>query len=706
MNIFVKRSLFIFLLWGNLGLHQVAGNTIDSLFQVLETTPRDTNRVKDIFNLCWQLHRTDIDKVLILANEGLALSEELNYKKGVGNSYSYLSWSYMAKGNYEKSLELAYKSAEIAEEIGDEELYSSSYNDIAGIYSETGKPEEALKIWQEIIDLDKKKGKGTYGGQAMTYLNMAVLLVDNNNNKEARKYFMNAMEAAQDTDQKMVKSAVHVEVAQMYADEGNVAEAESNFLKALEIAEPEDDLWVLAFSTLGLSKINLIKGNKELALAQARNAVQLTEQIGDVSATITAKGDLAKMLRRVGQYEEALQLGFLIAKIAEKNRLVQEQMKAYSELSLTYKELKNYEQAFIFSERFHVLQDSTASIEKSKNLLELEKKYHSELKETENQVLKLRQQEQNLQLKQKSYLNKSLFFILFLLGAVCFMIYKNYCAKITAHQFLEEKVKERTEELRLVNNNLQKSNTELERFAHIASHDLREPLRNISGFAGLLRRELTPEEGSKIEEYLSFITDNTVQLNILIQDILIYSKLNQEKIQEQAIFFDPCVIIDNISKDLSRSFDKKRVKIFVKGEFPKLLSSNKQVYFLFKNLIDNGVKYNKNPFPRIDISCEEKGDNYEFSVRDNGIGISPEFTSKIFEMFTRLHNRKHFKGTGLGLSLCQKIVENHGGTIRVESTKEKGSNFIFTWPKALTSVNNKPNKKEEGNAFVLSSLSS
>lgn len=703
MNIFLKRFLLLFLVIGAVGISDATANATDSLFQVIKTSPQDTNRVNDLVELCWLLHRTDIDEMLDLANESLNLSKELDFKTGVGNSYKYISWAYISKSEFDKALKFAYKAAEVAEEIGNDKLYNSAYNDIARIYSEMGKSDEALKIWQNLIDIDEKKSNPNPGDQSVNYLNVAILLVNNHNNKEARKYFMRALEIAKDADQSMIKSAVHMEIAEMYIDEGNMDEAENNFSTALKISEPGGDLWVSAFSTLGLSKINLIKGNKEFALMQARDALQLAEQIGDVRALVSIKNELAKVLRKMGRYNEALQLGFEVINTPEGEVSDFDKIDLYSEMSQSYKEIGNYKQAYVYSKKHHALQDSISAIEKAQNVLEIEKKYQSELKETENKALKTQQVEQEILLTQKNYLNNALFFILFLLGAVSFMIYKNNRAKICAQVILEEKVKERTEELRLSNKKLQKSNVELERFAHIASHDLREPLRNISGFAGLLRKELNPESGSNTEEYLDFITNNTLQLNILIQDILVYSKLNQEKIQERTTSFNPNLIIDNISKKLSESIRKKKVKIFVKGQLPMLNSTGQQVYFLFKNLIENGIKYNKSDFPRIDILCLDKGENYEFLIRDNGIGISPEFTVKIFEMFTRLHNREKFEGTGLGLSFCQKIVENHGGKIWVESIEGKGSSFIFTWPKALTTVESKMPKvsTKETNTFIL-----
>ena len=680
MNILAKKILLTLFVIGLFCPKVSAASELDSLYQVLSVAQEDTAKVSTLLLVCWQLHRTNITETKEFANKSLELSEKLNYQRGIGESYSYLSWVYFSNGDNETALKYSYKTVIIGEKTNDPSLLNIAYNDIAMIYSETGRSEEALAIWQKSIALNLKANR--VENIPITYVNMAGLLEENNNIKDARKYYMLALEASKEATNSMVISSVHLAVAEMYEKEGNIDAAEENYSKALSIAQEDGDLETSAFSLLGMSSINAKKGKKEKSQQLAQTALSLAEAIGDVYSTIIAYSKLAKIQRISKDYKNSLNSSIKVIKIAEKHNITLERIEAYKDISKTYSEIENYEQAFRFSEKYHALQDSTLSEEKATNILALEKKYQSDLKEKENTVLKLQQEEQNLQIKQKNTLNKSLFSILFLLGIVGFLAYRRYKDKHSAHELLGEKVNERTEELRLMNKNLEKSNKELERFAYIASHDLREPLRNISGFAGLLKKELNPQEGSNINEYLSFITENTSQLNTLIQDILTYSKVSQEG--EELISVNPNLIISDINKSLAHSIKQKKVKIFVKSNLPILRSSGQQVYFLFKNLIENGIKYNNSTFPRIDIVCNDIGDKYEFLVKDNGIGIDPEYSAKVFEMFTRLHDRRKFKGTGLGLSFCRKIVENHGGTINVNSEKDKGSSFTFTWSKDFT----------------------
>jgi signal transduction histidine kinase len=677
MNIVFKIILLTLFSIGCYYPKLTATSELDSLYQVLNVTQQDTAKVNTLLKFCWKLHRTDIAKTEEFANRSLMLSEKLAYKKGKGKSYSYISWVHFSNGDNDLALEYSQKALIIGEQINDRDLMAMAYNDIAMIYSEIGRADEALAIWQKSINLDTEAGDAD--NIPATYLNMANLLTKNDNHQEARKYFLKALEVSKTSKNTMIISAVHLGIAEMYEEEKNYDKASDNYEKALKLAKKDEDKEIIAFATLGLSYINAERGNKEMALQQAEAAVKLTETIGDVYSATISNGKLAVIQRKLKEYEKSLETSHKVIRLSKENNMITIAIEAYKDISETYTEIQDYKQAYFFSQKYHSLRDSTFSEQKAKNILNLEKKYQSDLKEKENTVLKLQQQEQELQIQQNNRFNKTLLFVLFLISIVGFLSYRRYIDKISAHKLLEEKVNERTEELRLMNKNLETSNKELERFAYIASHDLREPLRNISGFAGLLKRELKPEAGSNINEYLSFITNNTSQLNTLIQDILTYSKVN--KANEVLYDVDPNTIVKDINKSLAHSIKEKKVKIFIKGNLPVLKSNGQQVYFLFKNLIENGIKYNNSEFPRIDIICHDIGDKYEFLVKDNGIGIDPEYSSKVFEMFTRLHDRKQFTGTGLGLSLCRKIVENHGGTIKVNSEKDKGSSFVFTWCK-------------------------
>lgn len=235
-----------------------------------------------------------------------------------------------------------------------------------------------------------------------------------------------------------------------------------------------------------------------------------------------------------------------------------------------------------------------------------------------------------------------------------------------------------TEELNHKNIELEKTNNDLQAFAYIASHDLKEPLRTINGYTELISLKLKKEgllSDPKIDKYTNYISSATKRLQALINDLLVYSKLGQNTIKFEEVNTQNVV---NSAKDLLEAMiEEKNAEIKVQNQLPIVSGSEGQLSRVFQNLISNSIKYCKEK-PVIIISCDDLGDSYKFIVEDNGIGIAEEYQEQIFKLFSRLHSIDEFSGTGLGLSICKKIIEAHGGKIWVESEPGKGSKFIFT----------------------------
>lgn len=223
------------------------------------------------------------------------------------------------------------------------------------------------------------------------------------------------------------------------------------------------------------------------------------------------------------------------------------------------------------------------------------------------------------------------------------------------------------------------SNQELERFAYIASHDLKTPLNNIISFSLLLKKELKDIVNPKVHQYFGFIQDGSVKMNQLIKDVLEYSKLSATVVDEELI--DLNELVNEIKISISEYINERNAIIKVNNTLPTIKSNHAKMYLLFKNLIENGIKYNESFIPTVEIDVKKEAEYYLFIIADNGIGINEEFHASIFNMFSRLHNSSQYEGTGLGLSLSKKIVEGLSGSIYVESEtssilKNRGTKFI------------------------------
>ncbi len=225
---------------------------------------------------------------------------------------------------------------------------------------------------------------------------------------------------------------------------------------------------------------------------------------------------------------------------------------------------------------------------------------------------------------------------------------------------------------------LQVSNTELERFAYVASHDLQEPLRMVSSFLHLLERKLEGKLDETNKQYIDFAVDGAERMKKLIQDLLQYSRVGTSR--ESITAVDCNEVMETVRSVLALSIYETKATLQV-NDLPVIKAVHPQMVQLFQNLVGNALKYKGEEPPVIEVGCIAKGNRWEFYVKDNGIGIDPRFFDKIFIIFQRLHNKTEYSGTGIGLSICKKIVEKHGGEIRVASEPGKGSIFYFTLPK-------------------------
>ncbi len=238
--------------------------------------------------------------------------------------------------------------------------------------------------------------------------------------------------------------------------------------------------------------------------------------------------------------------------------------------------------------------------------------------------------------------------------------------------------KEAEAALREAHEELKRSNSELEQFAYVASHDLQEPLRMVSSYTQLLGRRYADKFDPDAKEFMAYIVDGAARMKQLIEDLLAYSRVGTKGKD-----FKPV----EVEKPLRRAIGNLKAAIEESGAsvtydpMPSVPADEMQLAQLFQNLMGNALKFRSASVPRIHVGIKDLGDVYEFEVRDNGIGIEPQYFERIFMVFQRLHNKGEYPGTGIGLAICKKVVERHGGHIRVESKLGEGSAFIFALPK-------------------------
>ncbi|GGL87153.1 hypothetical protein GCM10010840_26310 [Deinococcus aerolatus] len=235
---------------------------------------------------------------------------------------------------------------------------------------------------------------------------------------------------------------------------------------------------------------------------------------------------------------------------------------------------------------------------------------------------------------------------------------------------------EQAGELQQRTRELERSNAELEQFAHVASHDLQVPIRAVTSFAGIIKRRYQAELDTRGQLYLQQIIDNGEHMKRLVDDLLTLSSVGTRQREHQQVQVE--TVVDAVVSRLQVENLEARI---TRTALPAVQADPQQLDQLFQNLISNALKYRRDEvIPQVRVSAGRDGPMWRFAVADNGIGIEAAYFERIFEIFQRLHGRETFEGTGIGLAVCKKIVERHGGHLWLESTPGQGTTFFFTIP--------------------------
>ncbi len=645
---------------------------ISVLLKKLGPENTDSIRIKALADIGLRYLQLDLDSAYYYQQELSKFATEIKSQKGIALSLN-LKVGYLAhKRKLSEALEINREAWSIAEPLDDNDLKSLIYNSEGMVYHSMNDSPRCIAAMIKALEY-AKKGKDKHrvpiiiGNLGFTHLQ--------NNNLELASHYLEEAKSYADTMQNIrVKSFLIRNLGLLNSQKGLHDEAEKYLLEAKELSHKSNDRFNEAYSFLCLGQLYVDQKKYTTANKNFEKALNLFQKLGNVEHQTETYISIIKTHNATGNYDETIKQALEVSSLISSNKSTDIKAQYYEELAHAYSKKGEYKKAYSFHKKYKNWADSVYTIQKANKTLELESKHQLEKKELIIKQLNI--EKESIEKERKLILLISILSLAFIIISGLYL-WTNFRANKNRSAELEKEVNKRTTELKNSNKKLLASNNELERFAYITSHDLKEPLRNIHGFSDLAQRAANTNDKNQLNNSLQFIKSNAAQMNSLIEDVLNYSKI---KMHQEYEINDLNSVIQKVNESLRYLYQEKKPIINI-SKLPKLKGSQFQFFQLFKNLIENGIKYNKSEQIIIHINAEEKDDKHLIRVKDNGIGIAAKYHEQVFTMFKRLHSKSEYRGTGLGLATVKKIAENLNGDILIKSDIGQGSEFIISIPK-------------------------
>ena len=537
---------------------------------------------------------------------------------------------------------------------------------LLGVYYESqGISTQALNYYMEA--LHTFKGLGEEQLIANTYANLAILYEHSHDYAKTLDYRIKTRrisEGLKDTFQ--LASDIH-NIAHTYGLMNQDSLAFITYEEAREMAQVSKDTLLVAHISSGKGDLESRKDQHEVALDLHLKAFRIFQGAGDILNMGRESIAISESCLKLGKMTEAEQWANESLEYVSAANQLDLKVRSYSLLTEIALSRGDYQEAFAAQAYWIQLRDSLSSYKKRQELTAASQSFSFQQQASENRMLRMQRY--------------SLLIGLGLLLAITTLLFLLNRQRKRYNETLEKTVEERTELLRKKHGELKKMHAEVEHFVYIISHDLKQPIATISGYVGMLSKKYGQQLDEKGRSYLNYIKNSTAWSKRLLDELLNYSRIGRGgEVSE----IDSGEMIRDILNDFQQEIIQTKAFIQLEGDFPTLKGVHSDYHLVFEHIIANALKFRRKEVPlSINLRVEDKGTEWEFAIEDNGIGIQEEYIDRIFTIFQRLHHKDEYAGTGYGLAACKKIMEVYGGTIRVESTYQKGSTFFVDFPKEL-----------------------
>lgn len=652
---------------------------IDSLKLVYQQSSNAIEQTDALNDISFAFYRYSPDSILFYANKALAIAQKAKYNKGLIQADLRTAVGMSKKGMSQDSVvNLFIRVAKKAKEIKAYNEEVSAWNNAGLVMMYEAKYNKAIYYLLQAAHLFEEHDLAPSRLQGIILGNLGLAHNNINDHNKALIYLEKALKLAQEIDEPFIPSIYIDILAQVKHQLNRTDEAINDILDVMPLQKQIGDYSSLAKSLLTLSQLSLDQGEIEQAYLYVNQAANIAKERSFFRIHTGTLVALAEILYAKGDAEQAIVYALeslnSLQPDAANDRL---KLKVTDVLAKSYHQQNKLDLAYQYTQEHKLILEKTKDSEITLLATRLENEF-----ENEKKALLIQQLEKEKQAQKKTQfilVGISISLIILLILLIRAMQQKN-----TATQILSEK----NTELSLAENNLNKknkelqqyidSNLQLENFAHIASHDLRQPMRNIVSFSQLLNTSARAKLNQAELDYLDYINKSVRRIEGLTNGLLAYSKIRNEATVFDVINMDN--IVNQAWQDLGLLVKEENASL-VKDHFPVNIKADaNRIYQLLLNLFSNAIRYCKTSEPpNIHFFGYEEEEVFHFCVCDNGIGIDAQFHEQIFILFETLEIKtEKANSTGVGLAICKKIIEDHGGEIWLESNDRQGSRFHFT----------------------------
>ena len=578
--------------------------------------------------------KNEFEKAIAIANECEHYLKQVEAPLLKADVYNLLCKIHVKRQDYNQTLIYSEEALEISKNYQDAEKELTALNNLAIYYGFKLDYRSAIELLFDSIE--KSKAIGFDRQTAQNLVNIGTIYAQLFNYKDAILKYETVLEQYDKVLEDTHKAILYNNIGTIYLIKKNNTDAEKYFQKSLALAEQIGYQEMIALSLAHLSRVRFEEGDFQISEDFANRSFDLSKRLGMVNSKSINLVNFGNISYHKGDFEKAVEYlkeGIEVSKVLKDER---SEIDAYLLLSKFYEDNGDFPQAFKYQKLYAEQQTGYLLKQRNSQILDQEIRFATKEKQTQINRLQKENQLQSLLLKKQ-------------------------------------------EELKHKNTQLTQANDELRQFASVTSHDLKEPLRMIKSYTQLIERKLRDQADDETKEYFDFVTDGATRMHQLLDDLLRYAIIGRDDQKLKPIALNDTV---EICKSNLRLLLEDTKTVLEYNNLPTVQGIPSLLAQLFQNLISNAIKFRKKEVqPHIVISSKTTDESFCVSIKDNGIGIDPEYKNQIFVIFRRLHGREAYEGTGIGLAICHKIMQRLGGSIDVESELGKGATFILHFPR-------------------------